>query len=659
MPFAHKRLALILHYLLALAFTVIPLAVFSLLVRAEGPLAALYILTALCISCIFFGRSIKGPVQKLCFLLSVLLGLAAVCIVLVQVNVSRRSLAEAWLELARSGRAFGFFSFFAAEIYALFCIAQGNLLCMKKWKAFILCALAANSLCAGIILNVPALLVLSLLSAFLFFLLSPSGSTDILRRLKSVSFPLAGGILLSIALMLLNAYNPGAAHIFKTPDFTAFFIRFAPSFPLIRDIPGYGISMGEGEMPSSVTLSNRTLFAVRGEPYSVHYLSATKYVVWNGVFWLEDTNEGDLLPYGYFGDEGIAPLPGAALSGSTLALELVEDFYSSIPIELNTERVELSSDAPVKIKATRNKGLRFEPSARRGLKAALIPGAASTSSEDASFLSTYANPGGERSLRISALARDLTADGTGPEKDRRYIQNLLDYFSTGYTYSLQAGKKQKKESAIEHFLFTEKKGFCLYFASAFVLLAREGGIPARMAEGFRVSLDEKGSGTISGNNAHAWPEVYLDGAWRLFEPTPAFTQTDPFAYSKNSDSETKRQLEALFGPAPAAAKKTGALINWTPFFALPAAGLALFSIIRVLLNRGTKKLRRKAARLVRRCRKKGVPGPEITGWTAWANAACIVNPKADVHEISRIMIELAFSEKPLPTAERIRQALRG
>ena len=44
-------------------------------------------------------------------------------------------------------------------------------------------------------------------------------------------------------------------------------------------------------------------------------------------------------------------------------------------------------------------------------------------------------------------------------------------------------------------------------------------------------------------NAHAWPELYLDGDWRIFEPTPPYAQADPFAYTREGDRATRRQLE--------------------------------------------------------------------------------------------------------------------
>ncbi|MGE3620336.1 MAG: DUF4129 domain-containing transglutaminase family protein, partial [Acidimicrobiia bacterium] len=93
---------------------------------------------------------------------------------------------------------------------------------------------------------------------------------------------------------------------------------------------------------------------------------------------------------------------------------------------------------------------------------------------------------------------------------------------------------------IEQFLFTSRRGSSEQFAGAFAAMARAVGLPARVAVGFtpgRVDparpddpeVDDEVVGyVVRGENAHAWPEVYLEGhGWVLFEPTPG--RGAPFA----------------------------------------------------------------------------------------------------------------------------------
>lgn len=75
---------------------------------------------------------------------------------------------------------------------------------------------------------------------------------------------------------------------------------------------------------------------------------------------------------------------------------------------------------------------------------------------------------------------------------------------------------------IDYLLFELPEGFCTHFATAFVLLARSQGIPARYVQGYSV-LSKARSFEVQSDRAHAWPEVYLDGiGWIAFEPTPGF-----------------------------------------------------------------------------------------------------------------------------------------
>lgn len=87
-------------------------------------------------------------------------------------------------------------------------------------------------------------------------------------------------------------------------------------------------------------------------------------------------------------------------------------------------------------------------------------------------------------------------------------------------------------------LFDYRKGFCMYSASAEVLMLRSIGIPARFAVGFvEGAFDEfDQTYTVSQMNAHAWPEVYFPGiGWVEFEPTgnqsPLDRPASPFVAS--------------------------------------------------------------------------------------------------------------------------------
>ncbi|MFC8600223.1 MULTISPECIES: transglutaminase family protein [unclassified Isoptericola] len=68
-----------------------------------------------------------------------------------------------------------------------------------------------------------------------------------------------------------------------------------------------------------------------------------------------------------------------------------------------------------------------------------------------------------------------------------------------------------------------RTGYCIQFATTMVVMARSLGIPARIAVGY-LPGDRTGDTTwqITGQDSHAWPEIYFPGTgWVRFEPTPA------------------------------------------------------------------------------------------------------------------------------------------
>ncbi len=87
------------------------------------------------------------------------------------------------------------------------------------------------------------------------------------------------------------------------------------------------------------------------------------------------------------------------------------------------------------------------------------------------------------------------------------------------------------DNIINNFYGSQKKGYCLHFASAGVMMLRMAGIPARYVSGYVAwpddfSYDEDSEcyhADITGYRGHAWVEIYdaALGAWLPVEMTPA------------------------------------------------------------------------------------------------------------------------------------------
>jgi hypothetical protein len=107
---------------------------------------------------------------------------------------------------------------------------------------------------------------------------------------------------------------------------------------------------------------------------------------------------------------------------------------------------------------------------------------------------------------------------------------IRQYLEKNGFYSLQQ-KTLEGDDPTATFLFGDLKGYCVHFAHAAVFLLRSQGIPARVALGYGVQTSQRGAGSavlIYGNEAHAWPELYLDGVgWVTFDIAPEQSDEPP------------------------------------------------------------------------------------------------------------------------------------
>lgn len=151
------------------------------------------------------------------------------------------------------------------------------------------------------------------------------------------------------------------------------------------------------------------------------------------------------------------------------------------------------------------------------------------------------------SKEVEAYLDEITAGADTDIEKLRAIEAEL----SSYTYSKRPGKLPEQvvdeNSYLEYFLLESRQGYCSYFATAFVLLARAEGIPARYVEGFCVPVNEEKHMTVYSNMAHAWPEVYIDGVgWIPFEPTPGYEEIryTPWEIKSQSEAQVSEPLMA-------------------------------------------------------------------------------------------------------------------
>lgn len=144
----------------------------------------------------------------------------------------------------------------------------------------------------------------------------------------------------------------------------------------------------------------------------------------------------------------------------------------------------------------------FEPKLRQTLRAMAL-----------------ALPGGYNPRTIALARQWRRQDGSN---DAAIVQRALRLFHDRFAYTLATPLAGR--NSVDEFLFEQKEGFCEHFSSAFVVLMRAAGIPARVVTGYvggyRNPIGQYWQ--VRRSDAHAWAEVWLAGrGWVRVDPTAA------------------------------------------------------------------------------------------------------------------------------------------
>lgn len=127
---------------------------------------------------------------------------------------------------------------------------------------------------------------------------------------------------------------------------------------------------------------------------------------------------------------------------------------------------------------------------------------------------------------VSADIRQLANQVVGYRTRTQYDQamKLQRWFTQGHRFAYDTGAPAPKHTSdLVDFLMVSRRGYCEQFAASMALMARIVGIPARVAMGYTAGAKDKdGKWVVKSRDAHAWPELYFQGAgWVRFEPTPS------------------------------------------------------------------------------------------------------------------------------------------
>jgi hypothetical protein len=159
-------------------------------------------------------------------------------------------------------------------------------------------------------------------------------------------------------------------------------------------------------------------------------------------------------------------------------------------------------------------------------------------------------PGGDFATKVRAKAREiLKADGLTEKGDPfEIVRHFEMYLGSHYQYTLKPAAPRSGVDPVLDFLNAQKRGYCVYFASALVMMCRSIGLPARFVVGYGTGEQMENAPEaerrdsivyeVKGKDAHAWAEIFLPHyGWYTSDPT-AGSQLAPTVWGTLWDAVT-------------------------------------------------------------------------------------------------------------------------
>lgn len=189
--------------------------------------------------------------------------------------------------------------------------------------------------------------------------------------------------------------------------------------------------------------------------------------------------------------------------------------------------------------------------------------------------------------RTRKLAEQVTASADTPYEKIGLLQN---YLINNFRYTNQPDLSAKtSKDFVDGFLFEVKEGYCDYFSTSMVMMARSLHIPARWVKGYAPGMQQAdsdmmnrqggdfpdgGTYTVTNADAHSWAEIYFGPyGWIPVEATPGFNMpllthaedskpvTVPEAVEEQEPEVQKDVQPAETAPQPSGI--SGAVVLWT------------------------------------------------------------------------------------------------
>ncbi len=296
-------------------------------------------------------------------------------------------------------------------------------------------------------------------------------------------------------------------------------------------------------------------------------------------------------------------------------------------------------------------------------------------------------PRGRRLALLTATGKDTgsardwslrVAPGALPA--RELAERLAATLRSSFTYTLD-NPSGGAANPLEDFLERSHAGHCEYFASALAFMLRHRGVPARVANGYRLGpwIDEGGYFLVTQDQVHSWVEYYdaAAGGWRTADPTPAAPAspfgtgdlmaalsrwTDTIRFRWDRDVVRYSDEDQLAGAGWALARfealtrwRPGPAVKWLAGLAL-LGGLGWFGSRRLPQRRpgGAPGRIRELRPLLRQARV-ALPPREAETARAWLGRLARLRPHraAQLERLAREADAVAYGRKPAGTLKAL------
>jgi transglutaminase-like putative cysteine protease len=134
--------------------------------------------------------------------------------------------------------------------------------------------------------------------------------------------------------------------------------------------------------------------------------------------------------------------------------------------------------------------------------------------------------------------------------DKRASALIKFFQQQSLVYSLKP-KTLDINNTADSFLFDKRLGYCVHFASSFVIMARMAGIPSRIVTGYKADKANSLNNylAVRERDAHAWAELYINEHWVRFETTSTASTIDrdtaEVLGTNNSNKSDKEFMESV------------------------------------------------------------------------------------------------------------------